>query len=174
VNAVVPVRLAVVGSTSLPGELAEACASTLVHLACTQFRREIETDEGYVVSGGAEGVDTVARSRAATFGWTVENRKFVEHLPKNRRWEPDGFKARDKLIAQDRTHLLRVYRPDSKTYGSGWTADRAEALGKVVRRYVWDAAVGRFVKAERVAGGERCAARRVKSKSSPAPAPARP
>ncbi len=147
-SALVPVRLAVVGSTSLGSELAVACASTLIHLAYAQFRREIETEGGCVVSGGAEGVDTVARNRAAALGWTVGNGKFVEHLPANPRWKPDGYEARNERITQDCTHLLRLYNGSSTTYGSGWTADRAEALGKVVRRYVWTPEAGRFVKVE--------------------------
>lgn len=149
-SALVPVRLAVVGSTGFGSELATACAATVIHLAYAQFRDEIAAGGGCVVSGGAHGVDTWAETVAVGFGWTRENGKFVAHLPNRKRWEPDGFKARNQLIAGDCTHLLRLYRPDSPTYGSGWTADRAEALGKVVRRFVWDPEAGRFVKVEPV------------------------
>jgi predicted Rossmann fold nucleotide-binding protein DprA/Smf involved in DNA uptake len=134
----------------MPDGDAFLAAVILIERALGQFRERIELTGGCVVSGGADGVDSWAcKTAGASFGWFVANGKFVEHLPDNARWEPDGFKARNELVAADCTHLLRVYRPDSKTYGSGWTADRAEALGKIVRRFVWSPAERRFVRIDR-------------------------
>lgn len=76
------------------------------------------------VSGGADGVDSWAADEAYARGMTV----VVEHKPKQRRWAPNGFKDRNELIARDCEHLVRIYDPESKTYGSGWTADLAEKL----------------------------------------------
>lgn len=47
---------------------------------------------------------------------------------------PGGYRERDEKIAQDCTHLLRLACRQATTYGSGWTADRAEQLGRIVVR----------------------------------------
>lgn len=147
-SAVEPARLAVVGSTTMPGERARRAALLLIERACRRLAERIEAPGGCVLSGGAAGVDTWAREVAAhRFGWFTWNGRFVEHLPAHPRWEPDGYKVRNLLIAADCTHLLRIYRPGSRTYGSGWTADRAEELGKVVNRYVWSPEREIFVRA---------------------------
>jgi hypothetical protein len=84
-----------------------------------------------VVSGGAEGIDSLADNLCAYHGIA-----FKEFPPKHRHWEPEGFKARNILVAETCTRLLRVSCHGSTTYGSGWTADYAEKLGKRVRRVV--------------------------------------
>lgn len=143
-----PVVLAVVGVRHFPDPRARRAAEALIDAVLYAHRPRIEADGGRVVSGGAEGVDSLARLRAAgEFGWTIENGKFVEHLPEYHRWEPRGYKARNLRIARDCTHLVRLAPPAPGTYGSGWTADRAEELiGRDnVRRYVWAADLGRFV-----------------------------
>jgi hypothetical protein len=45
-----------------------------------------------------------------------------------------GYQGRNALIATDCTHLLRVAARSSRTYGSGWTADEAQRLGRLVVR----------------------------------------
>lgn len=82
-----------------------------------------------VISGGAKGIDSLAKVRADIGG--IHTRI---HLPKNNRWKPDGFQDRNLLIAEDCTHLLCIRTSQSTTYGSGWTADRAEEMGKTVWR----------------------------------------
>ena len=151
-----PVRLAIVGSTRFADPHAWPAAHTLIDALIYAHQHGIAEKGGFVVSGGAEGIDTIAREQAAAlFGWTQDNGKFVEHLPRHRRWKPDGFEARNRLIAADCTHLARIYRPDSATYGSGWTADLAERLGRDVRRYMWSVEQGRFVETgPRADGGE--------------------
>ena len=48
------------------------------------------------------------------------------------------YKKRNLAMAKACDVLLRVYNARSKTYGSGWTADKAEELGKkVLRVKVW-------------------------------------
>jgi len=42
--------------------------------------------------------------------------------------------GQERLIAADCTHLLRVAARSSRTYGSGWTADQAQRLGRLVIR----------------------------------------
>lgn len=121
-----PVALAVVGSTEFrkDGEATEKA----VHLICAALD---DLDPLVVISGGASGIDKLAVGLARERGIPT-----VEHHPANRRWEPDGFKARNLLIAEDCTHLLCIRHSKSTTYGSGWTADQAERLGKVVTRHV--------------------------------------
>ena len=90
-----------------------------------------------LVSGGAAGVDTLAREVGGQFGYRIDNGGFVEHLPKHRRWTPEGFKDRNILVATGpTTHLLAIRCHASRTYGSGWTADYAEKHGRVVYRAV--------------------------------------
>jgi len=45
-----------------------------------------------------------------------------------------GFQERNEKMANLCTHLLRIVSHRSRTYGSGWTADYAERLGKTVIR----------------------------------------
>lgn len=119
--------LAVIGSTY---EYASPETVTRVKAAIiAAFDRH---DPRGFVSGGAHGVDSWAAEEAYRRGMTDADVR--EHLPKHRRWAPDGFKDRDELIVRDCEHLVRIYDPESKTYGSGWTADLAERLGKSVER----------------------------------------
>lgn len=59
----------------------------------------------------------------------------TEHFPKTNRWH-DGFMPRNILIAEDCTSLVRIVAHDSKTYGSGWTRDRAASMGKKTKEFV--------------------------------------
>lgn len=115
-------RLAIVGSTSFARPEAWGEARALVRATIERHRPEV------VVSGGARGVDTIAREEAEAAGVPV-----VEHLPARQRWG-DGYRPRNLRIVEDCTHLLRVACRESTTYGSGWTADRAEEAGRVVER----------------------------------------
>lgn len=82
-----------------------------------------------VISGGAEGIDTLAEEEADLFNFP---KKII--LPVNKQWEPNGYKIRNIAIAQECTHLLCIRTHQSTTYGSGWTADCAETLRKTVWR----------------------------------------
>lgn len=118
------VRLAIVGSTKYVNDpMATALAREVIEAAITFY------DPVVVISGGAVGIDTIAAEVARRDGVEV-----IEHLPRNPRWKPDGYEERNLLIARDCTHLLCIRHPASTTYGSGWTADQAEAMGKVVHR----------------------------------------
>lgn len=118
------VRLAIVGSTEFARDAAAAEVAAK-HIIDAVTHPSVVV----VISGGAEGIDTMAAEAARRFGIEV-----IEHLPKNKRWRPDGYEDRNRLIAKDCTHLLCIRHADSKTYGSGWTADYAEWLGRKVKR----------------------------------------
>lgn len=118
------VRLAIVGSTQFAEDDAAAARAAVVIEQAIKRYKPIQ-----IVSGGAVGIDSMARAAARVYGIDLQ-----EHFPKNRRWKPDGFADRNLLIAQDCTRLLAIRHPDSTTYGSGWTADRAEEMGKPVER----------------------------------------
>lgn len=61
----------------------------------------------------------------------------TEFLPTNFHWGGiGGFQERNKKIADSCVCLVRIASDTSTTYGSGWTADWAEANGKDVTRYV--------------------------------------
>lgn len=109
------VRLAVVGSTSLQGN---ADAARVIEDVLDRYKPDA------VISGGALGIDTMAVQAARARGIEC-----VEHFPGERGWER-GFKPRNLRIAHDCTHLVRIVAAGSKTYGSGWTRDRAAEMGK--------------------------------------------
>lgn len=82
-----------------------------------------------IISGRADGIDRLAVYIARSeFELPV-----IECLPARQSWE--FFKSRNQLIADLCDELVRIASSISKTYGSGWTADRAEEQGKPVRRY---------------------------------------
>jgi hypothetical protein len=115
--------LAIVGSVSFvrPDALNEA--RHIIEGALDRNRPDA------IVSGGAEGIDSLAEAIATDRGITM-----IVHRPKDRRWQPDGFKDRNLLIVRDCTRLLAIRCAQSKTYGSGWTADQAERAGRPVWR----------------------------------------
>lgn len=118
-------RLAIVGSTQFDQDMpATEWATMLIEKVLAQYKPEA------VVSGGAIGIDSLGVKLAEVVGIEV-----VEFLPATKNWA--GYKARNLLIAEECTHLLCLRHRDSQTYGSGWTADQAEKLGKPVRRYTW-------------------------------------
>lgn len=125
---VVPLEaLAIVGSVTLAGN---AKALEIIEAALDRFKPR------RVVSGGAVGIDTMAREAAERRGIPV-----TEYKPKVQAWlrgSPDGFEARNRLIAQDCSTLVRIGAANSQTYGSGWTRDLAYGLGKEVWSFVVD------------------------------------
>lgn len=48
---------------------------------------------------------------------------------------PGGTMARNLRVADIAECLIRVSAKETKTYGSGWTADMAERMGKTVERH---------------------------------------
>lgn len=117
-------RLAVVGSVKVKTEQA-----TLAFKIIEGF--VVLEKPSVIISGGAEGIDIIADNVA----W-VRDIQFIRHLPIHNRWEPEGYKERNTKIAEDCTHLLCIRTQQSTTYGSGWTADLAERLGKTVWRVI--------------------------------------
>lgn len=113
-------KLAIVGSTSLAGN-AEAVA--VIERVLDQYRPTL------VISGGAEGIDTMAAEAAKRRG--IEPLIF---LPKYRSWP--YYKARNMLIVEACEALVRIVASKSKTYGSGWTRDYAVKLGKPTEEHV--------------------------------------
>ena len=114
--------LAIVGSTDITIEQRHTA-----HLVIRGLILQYEEPE--VISGGAYGIDQIAEGIALNLGcW---KQKFE---PRFRRWEPEGYKDRNMLIAQNCDVLWSIRSVQSKTYGSGWTADYAEKIGKEVHR----------------------------------------
>lgn len=117
--------LAVVGSTELDGEWPRAVVWHVIDL----LRPTV------VVSGGAPGVDSLAAAAARYFRIPLD-----ERLPDVPVWFPRngkrGFSHRNLEIAERCSALVRIVWVGSKTYGSGWTRDRARDLGKPVAEIV--------------------------------------
>ncbi len=123
-------RLAIVGSVDFVDPEAWGIAERII-------REEIEKQNPQVcISGGARGIDTWFKDIAIWYGYSPLIGNFIEYLPKNARWAPRGYKDRNRLIAEDCTRLVAIRCHASKTYGSGWTADYAEKIGKEVRREI--------------------------------------
>ncbi len=124
--------LAVVGSTLLEGN---AEAKRLIVRAFDKYR------PGGFTSGGAKGVDSMAEEYAReyfniVFGGDPSDRISV-YRPTVRRWAgPGGFMERNLQIAQKCDALVRITSSKTKTYGSGWTRDRAREMGKPTEDHV--------------------------------------
>lgn len=130
-------HVAIVGSSSLDPDQG-AAAAELAWMIVFYYRGMLDRYPNHypggivVVSGRSPkgGVDILAAEAAHKVGLEV-----LEFPPKNNRWRPEGFEERNMLIARRCDKLYRISTRDSKTYGSGWTADRAQELGKPVRRF---------------------------------------
>ncbi len=127
-------RLAIVGSTRFAHPDARRYATALIDATLARHRPEV------VISGGAAGIDTWAADVAARHGYRQDDGCLVVYLPANRRWAPDGFRDRNLKIVADCSHLLAIRCAAARTYGSGWTADRAEQAGRQVARRIVPAA----------------------------------
>lgn len=119
------IALAIVGSVNFTHSGDTAAAVKRIKYAIERLAPD------RIVSGGAAGIDSLAARIGRELGIEV-----IEYLPTARRWAGGGgFKERNVKIAENCTHLLRIYCLDSKTYGSGWIAALAERLGRQVQRY---------------------------------------
>lgn len=107
-------KLAIVGSVSLSGR---EDVYHLIQAVLEGHRPEL------VVSGGAEGVDSMAVEVAEMLGLA-----WHEFLPERPGWQ--WYKKRNLQIATECSQLLRIVASGTKTYGSGWTRDRAAEMGK--------------------------------------------
>ena len=132
--------LAIVGSRDVP----DYQSASLVKQAILEHNPKV------IISGGAKGVDKNAVEIATELG-----RATIEILASDQTWDMEeygepsevidrlgmsivvqgGFKQRNEKIAEMCDCLVRIASATTKTYGSGWTADRAEALGKRVFRH---------------------------------------
>lgn len=121
-----PDILAIVGSEHWPPD-SEARVKDVIRDHLEERRPEL------VISGGAGGVDTWAVQVAEELGIPCNYEGF---LPEHRRWRPNGFMARNMKIGNTCTRLLAVRSSTSTRYGSGWTADYTEELGKPVKRII--------------------------------------
>lgn len=116
--------LAIVGSEKWPNPAGLRAARIIIEMALDTRRPD------GIVSGGADGIDRLAARIADERA--IPCREF---LPRQRRWEPYGFKERNIEIVNTCTRLLVIRCASSTTYGSGWTADLAQKRGKPVERY---------------------------------------
>ena len=114
-------KLAIVGSTLLTDNPE---AIEIIEDVLDKYKPTI------VISGGAEGIDIMAEEAAIRRG--IETKIF---LPKVARWR-DGYMPRNLLIAEECDILVRIASAKSKTYGSGWTRDRARVMGKLTEEFV--------------------------------------
>lgn len=87
---------------------------------------EIVSDEwDGMVTGDASGIDQLAKDLCDTYAMPCQ-----VLAPEFRRWEPRGFKDRNMRVCEIADAMLCIRDPESKTYGSGWTANYFETLGK--------------------------------------------
>ena len=130
-------KLAIVGSSRLSRKQLDN-ATLLVYGLVLFFQKEFAKGKLEIVSGGATGVDSIAKGVADDYGFA-----YTEFAPQVKLWKGiwidgvhlKGFKDRNLEIASYCDSLVCIRYRDSNTYGSGWTADRAVEMGKLVARY---------------------------------------
>lgn len=118
-------KVAIVGSEELSPQQVKYVRH-LVHM--------IIRNEGLfgLVSGGCAGVDSIAEQ--ITDDIYHEPYKIFE--PTVRTWgDPGGFKDRNKAVVHEANVVYVIRNRFTKRYGSGWTGDYAEEIGKPVYRY---------------------------------------
>lgn len=81
------------------------------------------------VTGDAPGVDSMVKRIC-----DETHRACLVLKPEHYRWEPEGYKARNIKVCNTANALLCIRDPESTTYGSGWTANYMDSLGKPVTR----------------------------------------
>ncbi len=118
-----PLRLAIVGSRSLDGN-----PDALRVIRSVLDAYQAHHPDLTVVTGGAIGIDRMAAAEARRRGLEV-----IEHLPAGRAWRQ--YRERNLRIAKDCDELVRIADPHSRTFGSGWTRDRARELGRPTTEY---------------------------------------
>lgn len=86
-----------------------------------------------IVTGGADGVDTIAEVVAALTGYSSARGTLIVIRPGAKSWlGSGGYLIRNREIVTQCTHLLRVSCSGSDTGGSIWTANEARKRGRVV------------------------------------------
>jgi hypothetical protein len=120
--------LAIVGTRTFANPRILEYASLLVEHEVKSLRWDsfVTGDPEY---SNDKGVDALCVQWCAVY-----DRPCKTLAPKHRRWQPEGFKARNILIAVTCDEMLCIRDPGSSTYGSGWTANYADSLGKPVTR----------------------------------------
>lgn len=126
-------RIAIVGSAVLSSEEQEKgrkMVNDLVGYLYAKWGNELVIVSGRSPKGG---IDIFAEEAADAQGITKEI-----FPPEVHQWEDDGdkigYKTRNQLIADRCDRLYCLKSLNSKTNGSGWTADRAAEQGKLVVR----------------------------------------
>jgi YspA, cpYpsA-related SLOG family len=118
-----PLRLAIVGSRSLDS-YPDAMRLIRAVLAAYQARHAAVV----VISGGARGIDRMTAEEARRRGLQV-----IEHRPNGWSWR--HFRERNLRIVADCDELVRIADPRSRSFGSGWTRDRAREFGRPTTEY---------------------------------------
>ncbi len=117
-------KLAIVGSTKWYHiDMPSHCIFNVIQGIITVLQPEL------VISGRSPfgGVDHWTEQCTLQMGLP-----FWGFPPERNAWS--AFKARNIQIAEACDFLVSIRSSTSTTYGSGWTADYAEKLGKPVRR----------------------------------------
>lgn len=97
----------------------------------TLDRIDLPDREVGITSGGAAGIDTVGAELADEL-WL---RKCI-FLPKNKRWEPRGYKERNETIGNLCNWMVGIRCETTLSWGTGQACEHAESQGKLVERYL--------------------------------------
>lgn len=136
-------RLAIVGSTNLTVKQIDDVYTIIETIIVAQ---RVLLDSAYsdieIVSGGANGVDLIGEGIADQLGcsWKIfrpDVSQWLDEEIEDCGGDPlflRGFKSRNLQVADYCDRLWCIRSIQSRTYGSGWTADRAEEMGKRVIR----------------------------------------
>lgn len=132
-------KLAIVGSSKLSEEQIEKVRKLVLGILRVDLMFCLATQQELIfVSGGAPGVDSIAEEIATlleipTKIFRPDVQKWKGYYSPSRGYLR-GYRDRNLEIAEYCDKLVAIRSRFSTTYGSGWTADRAEDLGKEVER----------------------------------------
>lgn len=113
-------RIAIVGSRKITDE---AKVFQVIH----QFMRDHTHGNVVIISGGASGIDSIARSYAKHVGYDFIVFNPLHALDEKTSYSPKYFFIRNKQIVQNCDKVLAIW--DGESAGTKHTIDYARSLG---------------------------------------------
>lgn len=113
-------KVAIIGSRTLAND---PDMERYIQKILDKHREEITE----MISGGCIGVDEEAERMASLMGIPTNI-----YFPENKRWSPNGYRKRNRAMAEDCDIIYALIDMQSSSFGAGWTVNYAKQIGKKV------------------------------------------